>query len=82
MRFFSSKLPPRQRLIYGGAAAFFILAFFAMLWPIYPSFSRIEPRLLGMPFSLVYLVGWLLACFFLILAIYLWESRRGEFDDE
>ncbi len=38
-------------------ALFFTIVFLASMWPIYPVFSRIEPLVLGIPFSLVYLAG-------------------------
>ena len=44
-----------QRSARGVWALFFTLVFLASLWPIYPVFSRIEPMLFGIPFSLVYL---------------------------
>ena len=35
-------------------AWFCLAAFTAVLWPVYSWFSDIEPRVLGMPFSLTY----------------------------
>lgn len=55
--------------------------FAASMWPIYPFFSRIHPMVLGIPFSLVYLILLLLACFVVLLGLFLWEERHGENDD-
>ncbi len=80
MRVFSSKLPPLQRRLYRLAVAYFVAVFFSSMWPIYPIFSRIEPMVLGMPFSLVYLIVLLALSFFVLLGIYLWQARNGELD--
>ena len=61
-------------------AVFCIIAFLATMWPIYPLFSRVFPLVLGMPFSLVYLVAINIAVFCVILGLYLWESSNGELD--
>ena len=34
-----------------------------MIWPIYPLFSRIYPMVLGMPFSLFYIVAVIVTVF-------------------
>jgi len=81
-RFFPSSMPRRERRIYGAVAAVFGLAFLASLWPVYPLFSRIRPLVLGVPFSLAYLVLLLLACFFSLLALYRWEARHGRLTDD
>lgn len=80
MRIFSTKLPPAERKAYKALTAFFVALFFAMIWPIYPYFSRIEPRVLGIPFALVYLVLLLLLGFCVLLSLYLWEDRKGTLD--
>ena len=80
MRIFSSKLSPTERKVYKSATAFFIAVFLAMIWPIYPFFSRIEPRVLGLPLALFYLIAMLLLCFSVLLSLYLWEDRKGKLD--
>jgi hypothetical protein len=59
---------------------FFGIALLAMIWPIYPLFSRIRPLVLGMPFSLFYLVLVLSVCFCALVGLYLWEDRKGELE--
>ena len=80
-RVFSSALRSTERRIYGAVTLIFVGAFFATMWPIYPWFSRIHPLVLGIPFSLVYLVILVLVCFLSMLALYFWEDRRGKLDD-
>ena len=77
-RIFSSALDSTERRVYGAAAAIFIGTFLATMWPIYPLFSRIRPFVLGIPFSLVYLLILTTVCFVTMLALYLWESRRDK----
>lgn len=78
---FSSKLSPDERRVYRAATLFFIAVFFAFMWPVYPLFNRIRPLVLGMPFSLFYLVLILTVAFLAILALYRWEVRHGKLDE-
>ncbi len=57
-------------------AGFYVLLFVALVWPVYPFFATIEPRVLAMPFSLFYVVVCLLLSFFALFAFYLWERKR------
>ena len=59
---------------------YLIGVFLAMIWPVYSFFSRIEPMVFGLPFSLFYLVCLLVLSFLVLLSYYLWEDRRGEID--
>lgn len=59
-------------------ALFFVVAFLAMIWPVFPFFSRVRPLVLGMPFSLAWVAGWLVASFLALAGLYLWEERRRE----
>lgn len=80
LRVFSSRLANRDRRIYGAVAVYFGVVFAAMLWPIYPLFSRARPILFGLPFSLFYLAVLLLLSFAVLGGLYLWEARRGRLD--
>ena len=66
-----------SRGLHAAIALFYTVLFFAVMWPIYPRFATIEPRVLGMPFSLAYVVGALLLSFFVLLGLFLWEESRG-----
>lgn len=57
-------------------AVFCLAAFVALLWPVYSWFSSIEPMVLGMPFSLFYLVLVIAAVFSVMLGLFLWEDRN------
>ncbi len=79
-RIFSSELDAKERRIYGVVTLVLVGTFFALQWPIYAWFSRIRPFVLGMPFSLFYILLLLLLCFFSLLALYLWEDSRGKLE--
>lgn len=79
-RLFSSALSATERRVYGAVTALFVVVFFATMWPIYPMFDRIRPLVLGVPLSLAYLIGLAAVCFAALLALYLWEGRRGKLD--
>lgn len=60
----------RERL----AIAYFVISTIALVAPVYPAVgNRIEPRVLGLPFSLVYVLG-VIGVNFVALA---WMYRRG-----
>lgn len=79
-RLFPSALTATERFVYGAVTVVFVAAFFATMWPIYPLFSRIRPFVLGVPLSLFYLIVLVALCFSVMLALYLWEERRGKLD--
>ena len=80
MRVFSTQLSKSERRVYGAATVAFFAIFLATMWPVYPLFSRIRPFVFGVPMSLVYLLVLVFAGFFSLLALYVWEDRRGKFD--
>ena len=80
-RLFASNLSARQRRVYGALTAWFLFVSLAMIWPVYPFFSHARPLVLGIPFSLAYLVGLLLISFAAGLALYRWEDRQGMLDE-
>ena len=44
-------------------------ALLALIWPVYARFGNsIEPYVLGLPHSLAWVVGWVLATFFVLVA--------------
>jgi hypothetical protein len=56
-------------------ALFFLIAFAALMWPIYPIFSHARPLILGMPAALFYVAAWLVASFLVLLTLFLLEER-------
>lgn len=79
-RLFSSALSSRERLVYGAVTVVFVVCFLATMWPVYASFSRVRPLVLGVPLSLAYLVGLVGVSFFTLLGLYTWERRHGKLD--
>jgi len=71
-----------SRGVYHAVAAFYTLLFFALIWPIYPAFATIEPRVLSMPFSLAYVVGGLVLSFVVLLWLYVREHGGGSGESE
>jgi hypothetical protein len=56
-------------------AAYCAVAFAAVVWPAYPRLgNRIEPFVLGLPFSLAWLIGWVLAT---LVALVLYDRAIG-----
>jgi len=79
-RFFSTALSAKERRVYGAVTLVFIGTFLATMWPVYLLFDRIRPFVLGIPFSLFYLVVLVFVCFFSLLALYRWEDKRGKLE--
>lgn len=83
-RLFPSDMDARERRVYGAAVVFFLLLFAALLWPVYPLFAGIRPRVLGLPLSLAYVIVCLTLSFLAQLGLFLWEGdgREGPGPDE
>jgi len=59
-------------------AAFVVLCLGANIWPGYAWFGNsIEPVVLGLPFSLVWIVGWVLASFGAVAAYHATGPEDG-----
>ena len=65
-----------RKLAYRLVIGYFIVVVLTTMWPIYPFFSRIRPLILGMPFSLAYLVFLIVLSFLVLVSLYTWEGRR------
>jgi len=66
--------PTRRRRTFAFLAVV-ITAGLALIWPIYPSVAGIRPYVLGLPFSLAWVVGWLLVVFVALLFLYRTEEQ-------
>lgn len=75
-RLFPSHFDRVQRRVYGAVLTFYLAATAGLVWPVYAFFGGIRPRVLGLPFSLVYVVLWVVASFAVLLGLFLWERRR------
>ncbi len=71
----------RRRAVSFAVALFYVLLFAALVWPIYPRFATIEPRVLEMPFGFFYVVAALLLSFAVLFAFYVWERGSSPDDD-
>ncbi len=59
-----------------GTTLFFVLFVLAVTWPGMILFNRVFPLVLGLPFNMVWIASWVLASFFVILAL---PFRDGRF---
>lgn len=66
---------PAKKLVIRWFIAFLVLIQFSLIWPIYPLVGYIEPIMLGMPFSIVWVLLCLLLSFSGLLAYFLWEEQ-------
>ena len=64
-----------SKLRHGLFALYTLLCLAAMTWPLYDWFGNgIEPTVLGVPYSLAWVVGWVLATF---VALILYHGTGG-----
>lgn len=76
-RIFPTRLEQGARRVYRCVTLFYIVLFVALLWPVYPRFAGIEPRVFGLPFSLAYVIAGVLLSFVVLWAVFTWEQRRA-----
>ena len=55
---------------------FVILITLVMIFPIYGLGNRVEPFVLGMPFSMIWVIFWIVVEFFGVIAFFLYEHGR------
>ena len=63
------KSPARRRRTLAFLAVVMV-AGLALVWPVYPSVASIRPYVLGLPFSLAWVVGWLGVVFVALVLLY------------
>ena len=68
------------RLTRIGAAVFFVLFVLAVTWPGMVPFNRIEPLILGIPFSMFWIALWVFCSFLVLVVVDRVESgaRKGD----
>ena len=71
---------PGRTGVYKAVVLFYVFLFLALMWPIYPRFASIEPRVMGLPFSLIYVIGGLILSFLALWGLYLWEEAAAASD--
>lgn len=69
--------PSRRRRILAFVCVV-VLAGLSLIWPVYPMVSGIHPYVLGLPFSLAWVVGWLLVVFAALVLLYRSEERSND----
>jgi hypothetical protein len=69
------------RLTRIGTAVFFILFVLAVTWPGMVPFNRIEPLVLGLPFSMFWIALWVFCSFLVLVVVDRVESRAREGDE-
>lgn len=52
------------------------LAFLPTIFPVFAVANRVEPFVLGLPFSFFWVVAWILVVFSLLVAMYLMDPDR------
>ena len=69
-------MPPRRaRALDVAFAAYCLTTMAALTWPVYAwAGARIEPRIVGVPFSMAWVILWVLLT---LVALVLYESLRG-----
>lgn len=70
--------PPASRLPHVLFAVYLAVCLLAAIWPGYAWLgARIEPRVLGLPFSFAWTIGWVLATFLVLILYHRAVSRRS-----
>ena len=68
--FFSSSASAKRRWRRSLFVALVLAATLALIWPVYPLFGTAFPLMLGLPPSLVWVVGWLAVVFAALVWLY------------
>jgi hypothetical protein len=58
--------------------AYLVVCALAVVWPGMAWFgARVEPYVLGLPFALAWMVGWIVATFFVLTLYHVLRERGG-----
>jgi len=75
----SEPLSGRRRALDVAFAIYCALALAALIWPVYAwAGARIEPRILGLPFSMGWVVLWIVLTFGVLIVYELLGERSRE----
>jgi len=74
---FRKDIPPKKRRVYSIFSVFFIICVLAVIFPFYAVANRVTPYIMGMPFSMAWIVIWIILLFIGLVLLYAWESRTG-----
>jgi hypothetical protein len=67
-----------RSVIRRGAVVFFLLFVLAVTWPGMIPFNRIEPLVLGLPFSMAWIALWVALSFLVLLLVDRTEGSDGD----
>lgn len=70
------------RTVRGGVILFFVFFVVAVTWPGMLPFNRIEPFVLGLPFSMVWIALWVVLSFFALLILDGAEAKARREDQD
>jgi hypothetical protein len=76
--FSSLRTSPARRRRTLAFIAVVMVAGLALVWPVYPSVASIRPYVLGLPFSLAWVVGWLGVVFVALVLLYRADEHQSE----
>jgi hypothetical protein len=65
-----------KKLVPISAILFYLAMTFFVTYPGYVPFNRIEPFVLGLPFSLFWQVLWIVGSGFVLAGVFVWEKQR------
>ena len=75
----SEPVPGRRRAPHVAFALYCALALAALIWPVYAwAGAKIEPRILGLPFSMGWVVLWIVLTFGVLIAYETLGERSRE----
>ena len=67
-----------RRLVPWGAAGFFLLFTAAVTWPGLIPFNRVQPTVLGLPFTMAWIAFWVVLSFVVLLLVDRFEGSHHE----
>jgi hypothetical protein len=70
-----------RRLVSWGTAGFFLLFTAAVTWPGLIPFNRIQPTILGLPFTMAWIALWVVLSFVVLLLVDRLEGSSREGDE-
>ena len=60
------------------AGAYLVVAMICVTWPGFVPFARVEPQILGLPFAMAWVAGWVAGVFVVLALVERVERRHRE----
>jgi len=67
----------KPRLVPSLVLAFYLAMLFFVTYPGYVPFNTIDPRVLGLPFSLFWQILWITSSILVLAGLFAWEKRQS-----